>query len=498
MNLYGRAGGMPPELASAYSSIDIPVCPPPSSDIVDPWTSLETMEKTDYDVLIVGTGAGGGSVLWRLAQQWGNNGKRIGVIEAGDYLLPANKFDLPDWPPLSANVDPPNPLHWESFPIFPADRPHAHDSLRWPFEQLMALGGRSILWGMVTPRMSPIDLADWPVSFTEMNMYYNIAEDVMKVNRSYYKTAEFLLDRLRRNGFPEAHTTPVAINVQPAAPGEYWSVPPRFSTMAMLADAAKRRPFDTAIKAKAVQVYAEKGKAVGLRVMDRSRKPYFLHANAIVLAASTFETPRILLNSGINGGAVGHYLTSHSRVDALAKIDPRDYPSIPGLFAVFAPRTNDRPYQMQMRGFSPYGREFDILGSGVVESRYENRVALTPLQTDEYGMPKAVACFSYSDVDLEVIRQIEQGIRQAAEAMQVTLDRVCMPPLGRIMHDMGTCRIGTHPSTSAANPYGQIHGVSGLFVAGSSLVPTGGAVNPFLTIAALSIRTADYIIEQMK
>lgn len=48
-----------------------------------PLVSLEKMEQTEYDVLIIGTGAGGGAVLWRLCEQWGANEKRIGVVEAG-------------------------------------------------------------------------------------------------------------------------------------------------------------------------------------------------------------------------------------------------------------------------------------------------------------------------------------------------------------------------------------------------------------------------------
>jgi choline dehydrogenase-like flavoprotein len=109
-----------------------------------------------------------------------------------------------------------------------------------------------------------------------------------------------------------------------------------------------------------------------------------------------------------------------------------------------------------------------------------------------------VAYFSFSNTDLEVIRKMEVGMKQAAEAMKVTIDPICMHHLGLGFHDIGTCRIGTNPSTSAANPYGQIHGISGLYVADSSMLPTAGAANPFLTIVALSIRTADYIIEQMK
>jgi hypothetical protein len=216
------------------------------------------------------------------------------------------------------------------------------------------------------------------------------------------------------------------------------------------------------------------------------------------LAASTFETPRILLYSGIRGEAIGRYLTNHSKLYTIAKVSPADYEKIPGLFGVFVPRTIGRPYQMQMRGFPPLGREFDILGSGVIESRFENRVTLDPLKLDKYGLPKPVAYFSFSDMDLAVIQQMEEGMKKAAEAMKVTIDPICITPLGLGMHDMGTCRIGTDPSTSATNPYGQIHGVSGLYVADSSLLRTSGAANPTLTIVALSIRTADYIIEQLK
>lgn len=475
----------------------VPLCPLPSSDVIFPWTPLEVMEKTDYDVIIAGTGAGGGAVLWRLAQQWGNNGKRIGVIEAGDYILPAHKYDLPDWKPLSANVEPPNRVYWDAVPIYPSERTYQSPDLLYPFEQFFGLGGRSIIWGIVTPRMTPADISSWPVSLKEMNMYYNIAEEVMNVNRSFYRTAPFLLNRLRRSGFSEAITTPVAVDIQPTANGEFHATP-RFTTMELFADAARRRPFDTAIRSRVVQVYTEKGKAAGLRVMSREKKSYFLKAKTIVLATSTFETPRILLYSGIRGEAIGRYLVSHSRLQTLAKVSPRDFLQNPGQFAIFVASAPGRPFQLQMRGFPPAGQVFDILGAGEVESRFENRVALTPAELDAYGVPKAAAYFSYSDRDLEVIRQMEAGIKQAGEAMQVELDPICQLPLGLVMHDMGTCRIGTNPYSSAADPYGQIHGTAGLYVASSSMIPTGGTVNPFLTITALSIRTADFIVQQLK
>ena len=58
-------------------------------------------------------------------------------------------------------------------------------------------------------------------------------------------------------------------------------------------------------------------------------------------------------------------------------------------------------------------------------------------------------------------------------------------------HIMGTTRMGTNRSTSVVDRDCQVHGYRNLFVAGSSVFPTGGYANPTLTIVALSLRLAD-------
>lgn len=69
---------------------------------------------------------------------------------------------------------------------------------------------------------------------------------------------------------------------------------------------------------------------------------------------------------------------------------------------------------------------------------------------------------------------------------------------GERLHYSGTCRIGTDPLTAAANPYGEIFGVSSLFVADNSMVPSMSAANPTLTTIALAIRMADHIVRQFQ
>lgn len=110
---------------------------------------------------------------------------------------------------------------------------------------------------------------------------------------------------------------------------------------------------------------------------------------------------------------------------------------------------------------------------------------------------------SYSEADVEIVHMMDRGMVRAASAMRAPLiekDSIaaCLAPRGYDIHDMGTCRMGDNPETSATDRFGQIHGVPGLFVADNSVIPISGAANPTLTTVALAIHTADYIISRLK
>ena len=64
-------------------------------------------------------------------------------------------------------------------------------------------------------------------------------------------------------------------------------------------------------------------------------------------------------------------------------------------------------------------------------------------------------------------------------------------------HHMGTTRMSTNPSQGVVNENCQVHGISNLYVAGSSVFPTSGLSNPTLTLIALAIRLADHLKETM-
>ena len=61
-----------------------------------PTKTLDEMSGTDYDVLIVGSGPGGGAVLQRLCELWKNQGaKKIGILEKGDKLFHSHAQNIP-------------------------------------------------------------------------------------------------------------------------------------------------------------------------------------------------------------------------------------------------------------------------------------------------------------------------------------------------------------------------------------------------------------------
>lgn len=463
-----------------------------------PLTPLEKMEQTEYDVLIVGSGAGSGAVLSRLCQQWGANDKKIGIVEAGDLLLPTHFYNIPTY----------------TLPRFRAYFEKVSRPVQKTyFRELIAFGGRTLAWQLVAPRMPLSETVDWPVPANELEFYFSLAERAMKVTPfyqegSYYTT--LLLNRLHDNAFPEAIPMPIAVDREPTIFGQLHSSP-AFSSIAWFAEALNLRPYDLAVNSRAVQILTEQEKVSGVRVISTDQKSYDIKAKTVVLSTSTFESPRLLLASGIPGRAIGHYLTTHSLMGLTGYFDRQQFPEVLGALGILVPGTENRPYQVMIGGppeeynayqqylIKPLQEKLRVVAGafGMVEPRFENRVELDPFERDEYGVPVIRVHFSYSEKDHSVIRQMQHGVRQLFTAMQATTVEEEIGPLLDAIHDAGTCRMGIDPDTSVTDPYGEVHGVSGLYVADNSVIPTSGTANPTLTTVALAMRTADYIIKKL-
>lgn len=129
----------------------------------------------------------------------------------------------------------------------------------------------------------------------------------------------------------------------------------------------------------------------------------------------------------------------------------------------------------------------------------DNRVTLGT-NRDYLGCRKVELHWRWRDIDIRTVKQAQEILRdEVAQAglgqLQIDLNGELpqvVTPAGN-NHHMGTTRMHDDPMQGVVNANCQVHGVSNLFIAGSSVFPTGGYANPTFTIIALAIRLADHI-----
>ena len=145
-----------------------------------------------------------------------------------------------------------------------------------------------------------------------------------------------------------------------------------------------------------------------------------------------------------------------------------------------------------------YGSHIAV--GGLVEQlpHASNRVTLNHSETDSYGNPVPHVEWSIDERTNRAIRRANQIQHRILDTLGASIEWTVGPDsTGPAYHQMGTTRMGTDPNQSVVDSDCRTHEVSNLWVIGSSVFPTGGAMNPTLTIAALSLRAADAIFDTL-
>lgn len=133
----------------------------------------------------------------------------------------------------------------------------------------------------------------------------------------------------------------------------------------------------------------------------------------------------------------------------------------------------------------------------------ESRIMLSP-EKDQMGMPRANLHWRFTKLDKRSIRVFYELLGQ--EMGRAGLGRVQLMDwlldgdddawpniLSGGWHHMGTARMHEDPKQGVVDRNCKVHGLANLFVAGAAVYPTGGAVNPTLTLVALALRLADHL-----
>jgi choline dehydrogenase-like flavoprotein len=515
-----------------------PLSPPPAAPKPIEPLAIEGDTTIEADIVVVGSGAGGGVIAGELAQR----GLKVCVLEMGGYFNEAD-FDQTE---LTAYQQ----LYWRGGPQATAD-------LNLTLQAGSCLGGGTVVnWtNSLRPKpwvreewarehgLTDVDTPDFDRHVDAVWRRLGVNADCCHLNRPHEamkRGAEALgwsFAITNRNTDPERYSPETAgymgFGDQSGA---------KNSTLRTYLQDAADHGADFVVGAYATRVLIEGGRAAGVEaVLPATGATVTVRASQVVVACGALESPGLLLRSGIGGPATGRYLRLHpctatlgtygedmqawwgtphpAIVDEFAGANPEapgygfllegvQYTT--GLAASALPFTTGEEHKRALEDFR-FGATF----IGLVRDHGHGQVTL-----DERGI--ATPWYAVTDpVDVATThRALEAQVRLHAAAgahrisvlaagapvwhrgeddLDAYVERVKRIPLraGAMRmfsaHQMGSCRMGADPQTSVADPTGQLHDVPGVWIGDASAFPTPSGTNPMITIMSLAHRTAEHV-----
>lgn len=153
-----------------------------------------------------------------------------------------------------------------------------------------------------------------------------------------------------------------------------------------------------------------------------------------------------------------------------------------------------------------YGANIGFAGRGEAIPRIDNYCEIDPTVVDKYGIPVLRFNYSWSEHEIKQAKHMQDTFEQLFHEMGAipngtkagaeTMYGLENP--GRIIHEVGTTRMGNDPKTSVLNKFNQAHDVKNLFVVDGGAFVSQADKNPTWTILALSMRASEYIVDELK
>ena len=485
--------------------------------------AIDSDEWITGDVVVVGSGPGGGCVAAHLASQ----GLDVIVLEKGGYHAERDFHHLESW-------------SQRDLYLYGATLTTADAGVR--IIAGSTLGGGAVVNYTVSFRTPPRVLEQWSAmsgiaAFANGEMEASLDEVSSRLNVNRDSSAANGRDRLMEEGLKKLgwHVDQMPRNVKGCAQDEQCGycgfgcrVGAKMGARVYLEEAAGSGA-RIVTGANVEKVTIEDGRATGV-VARCGDKTLTVSARAVVVAAGAIETPALLLRSGLEG-RVGRGLRLHPGTPVWGVFDEdvrmwegvqmarysdehrgwddgygpiwESVPLHPAAWATVVPWTSARDH-FDLMSLYPHVSYVAPLS----RDRTAGRVTI-----DKHGAPRIDYKLQVED-EARIIRAVIEGskILEAAGARRIysghgipTTYRVGEPGgrerwadevgsrgyrNGRAIlgsfHQMGSCPIGVDPSTSAVGPDGETHEVRDLFVTDGSTFPDASGVNPMLSIFGIA------------
>ena len=498
------------------------------------------------DLVIVGAGAGGGTLAQRLARR----GWKVVVLESGPFWDPDR-----DWVSDEAGS---HKLYWTDERVIGGNDPVELGKNNSGH----GVGGSMVHYAGYCPRFHPSDFevrtrdgvaADWPISYRDLKPHYERLELELPVAGDYWPWGD-------PHRYP--HTAhPIAGGADAARGGaRRLGIETRVGPVGITNGAFGNRPHciyrgyclqGCKVNAKAsplvthipdaiehgaeiradcmvtrVEIDESSGRVSGVRYIHNGRER-LQQADAVAVAGYSIETPRLLLNStsrrfphGLanNTDQVGRYVMVQGAPHVAGRFpdEMRMYKAPPPeisseqFYETDERRGFVRGFSIQTVGPLPIEHAEHIVGHGhwgpalreymrdynhwytlgilsELLPLAENRVTVVSDVTDQNGIPVARMDYSQCENDRKNIafgKQTIHDIFEAAGAQDFLIT-------DRYAHLVGGCRMGTDPAESVVDSDQRAWDVPNLFIADGSVMATQGSANPALTIMALASRLAE-------
>jgi choline dehydrogenase-like flavoprotein len=151
-----------------------------------------------------------------------------------------------------------------------------------------------------------------------------------------------------------------------------------------------------------------------------------------------------------------------------------------------------------------YGSRIGFTQRGEMIPNANSYCSIDTNTKDRFGIPVLKFNFAWSDHELKQVKHFQNSMKALIDRLGGTLVSEPAEPAkaiskgGEIIHEVGTCRMGSDAKDSVTNQFGKTWDVDNLYLTDGSVFASKAHKNPTITIMALAMRSADNIAARLR